>query len=79
MVRPIQLNTKEDAEKVVKFASKYPHLTQVSSGSVTVNAMSILGLLSLVGKNDLCLVFSDHDGTNRVKEINRCLRKAGIA
>lgn len=78
MVRPIQLETQEDVEKVVKFAQTYPHQTKVSCGATTHDAMSILGLLSLVGRKDVCLVFSDHDGKNRISKINKYLRKAGI-
>ena len=78
MVRPITMNSEKDVEKVMKFAQKYGHSVQVSSGTTTVNAMSMLGLLSLVGKPNVNLIFSDHDGSNRVSKINRCLRKVGI-
>lgn len=78
MYRPIQLKSKEDVEKVVKFATIYPHAVQVTSGSAVADPYSPLGLMSLVGRENVGLSFSDHDLGPRMKEINRCLRKAGI-
>lgn len=78
MVRPITINSREDVEKIVNFAQRYGHTVQVGNGITTVNAMSVIGLLSMVGKPNINLIFSDHDGADRISKINKCLRKAGI-
>lgn len=79
MYRPIQLKSKEDVDKVVKFASIYPHSVEVTSGSAVADPYSPLGLMSLVGRENVGLSFSDHDLGHRIKEINKCLHKAKIA
>lgn len=78
MVKPIEINSREDVEKIVHFADIYKHHVDVSCGSVIIDAKSVLGLLTLVGKSGTKLVFSDHDGEMRIHRLNRCLHKAGI-
>lgn len=78
MLKQIQLKSKEDVDKIVKFATLYPYCTRVTCGNVTIDAMSVLGLMSLVGKENVKLLFSDHDGEQRNEELLKCLHKAKL-
>ncbi len=78
MLKQVQLKSKEDVDKVVKFAMLYPYSTRVTCGNVTIDACSVLGLMSLIGKDNVNLLFSDHNGEQRNEQLLKCLRKAKL-
>ena len=50
MTKVIDLKTKEQAEKISDLASKAPYEVWLSTDTVMLDARSLLGILSLVGK-----------------------------
>lgn len=49
MVRPIEIKTREQAEKINAIASKAPYEVWLSTPTVMLDARSLLSVLSLVG------------------------------
>lgn len=50
MTREIDIRSREQAEKISRLACKAPYEVWVSSDTVMLDARSLLGLLSLVGR-----------------------------
>ena len=50
MTKVIDIKTKEQAEKISDLASKAPYEVWLSTDTVMLDARSLLGMLSLVGK-----------------------------
>ena len=50
MTKVIDIKTKEQAEKISDLASKAPYEVWLSTDTVMLDARSLLGILSLVGK-----------------------------
>ena len=50
MTKVIDIKTKEQAEKISDLASKAPYEVWLSTNTVMLDARSLLGILSLVGK-----------------------------
>ena len=50
MTKVIDIKTKEQAEKISNLASKAPYEVWLSTDTVMLDARSLLGILSLVGK-----------------------------
>ena len=50
MTKVIDIKTKEQAEKISDLASKVPYEVWLSTNTVMLDARSLLGILSLVGK-----------------------------
>ncbi|MCQ2432154.1 MAG: HPr family phosphocarrier protein [Clostridia bacterium] len=59
MVKAIEMKTLDDAKRINRIATKCPFDIFVESRSIRVNAKSLLGLMILLGKQDLMLVASD--------------------
>ena len=58
MTKVIDIKTKEQAEKISDLASKAPYEVWLSTDTVMLDARSLLGILSLVGKR-ACVVAED--------------------
>ena len=50
MTKVIDIKTREQAEKISELASKAPYEVWLSTDTVMLDARSLLGILSLVGK-----------------------------
>ena len=50
MTKVIDIKTREQAEKINELASKAPYEVWLSTDTVMLDARSLLGILSLVGK-----------------------------
>ena len=58
MTKVIDIKTREQAEKINELASKAPYEVWLSTDTVMLDARSLLGILSLVGKR-ACVVAED--------------------
>ena len=74
MTYTVQLDNIEDIKKLNEIASEQPFDIDVSQGSVTVNAKSLLALFTLIGKK-VNLVAPDH--TNP-KDFIKALEEMGF-
>lgn len=75
MVKSIELKSTNDVERVNKMAARFDCDVFVHSKDVMIDAKSLLGLMAMVGKSDLNLVFPDHLPWNIVKKE---LKKANL-
>lgn len=60
MIKPIELKSTVDVERINQMASRFECDIWVHSKDAMVDAKSLLGLMAMVGRNDLNLVFPDH-------------------
>ena len=58
MTKVIDIKTREQAEKINELASEAPYEVWLSTDTVMLDARSLLGILSLVGKR-ACVVAED--------------------
>ena len=75
MTFPITINSIEDARRINEFAANYDGKSEIHSSLVFIDARSLLGLIALIGKQDLRLVFGDHSDPNKVMT---ALEKSGL-
>lgn len=59
MVLPIRMDNQDDMVRVNRTATKYWFDIYVHSKTSMIDAKSLLGLSTLVGRDDLVLVFPD--------------------
>ena len=78
MCTSIKLNSLEDVKKLYNVALSYNGNMYISIGSDTsmLNAHSLLGMASLVGKDGLKLVFPDHADPSKVLKTIKKLEAA---
>lgn len=60
MTLKISMDSMRDIDKINKFATECDFNVYVHSSIDMVDAKSILGLITIIGKKDLKLVFPDH-------------------
>lgn len=60
MIKPIELKSTRDVENINKMAARFECDVYVHSKDAMVDAKSLLGLMAMVGRSDLNLVFPDH-------------------
>ena len=70
MVYPVHLDSKEKIEKISNLACKEPFDIWISSDMDMLNAKSLLGLYSLVGK-DVLVVAEDNANPERFLRVVR--------
>lgn len=59
MIKEIEIKSEEQVEKINKLACDAPYEVWLSSGSVMLDARSLLGLFALVGRKALVVVEDD--------------------
>jgi len=59
MIKEIEIKSEEQVEKINKLACDAPYEVWLSSGSVMLDARSLLGLFALVGKKAHVVVEDD--------------------
>lgn len=75
MVIDLRMDNMADVKKINDFASKCDFNVYVSANTSMVDAKSMLGLTTMVGKDNLRLVFPDHV---RFEKVERAMRKAKL-
>lgn len=71
----LEMNSIEDVKKINEFASKCDFNVYVSTTTGHIDAKSILGLTTLIGKDNLNLVFPDHV---RFERVEKAMKKANL-
>jgi len=59
MIKEIEIKSEEQVEKINKLACSAPYEVWLSSGSVMLDARSLLGLFALVGRKAKVVVEDD--------------------
>lgn len=59
MIKEIEIKNEEQVEKINRLACRAPYEVWLSSGSVMLDARSLLGLFALVGKKAHVVVEDD--------------------
>ena len=75
MVIDLKMDNMADVKKINEFACKCDFNVYVSANTSMIDAKSMLGLTTMVGRNDLRLVFPDHI---RFERVERAMRKAKL-
>lgn len=75
MVIDLRMDNMADVKKINEFACKCDFNVYVSANTTMIDAKSMLGLTTMVGRNDLRLVFPDHIVFERVE---RAMKKAKL-
>lgn len=68
MVLPIRMDNQEDMVRVNRTATKYWFDIYIHSKTAMIDAKSLLGLSTLVGRDDLVLVFPDDVDVKKMKK-----------
>ena len=71
MTKVIDIKTKEQAEKISDLASKAPYEVWLSTDTVMLDARSLLGILSLVGKRASVVAEDDVNPHSFSKLVNK--------
>ena len=75
MVKSIEIKSANDVEKLNDFACSCPFDVYVDNQSIVLDARSLLGLMTLIGRKNTNLVFPDHADP---KEIMKHLDKLNM-
>lgn len=72
MVKDIVMKNIDDVKKINEFATRFMCDVWVHGKSQMADAKSIMGLMTLIGHNDLKIVFPDHvDSKMVIKQMSR--------
>ena len=71
ITKVIDIKTKEQAEKISDLASKVPYEVWLSTNTVMLDARSLLGILSLVGKRASVVAEDDVDPRSFSKLVDK--------
>lgn len=75
MVIDLKLENMADVKKINDFACKCDFNVYVSANTSMIDAKSMLGLTTMVGKDNLRLVFPDHV---RFEKVETAMKKAKL-
>ena len=75
MVYEIKLGNRKDIKTLNDAACEYDGKLTVNCGSTIIDAKSLLGLFTLIGKKNLKLVASDHSKPDDFMEVIRKINK----